>query len=185
MSLSWADADEYCLDTFGDHLATITSDDENLDVRMAGTEAGISTSGRLWFGFNDIDVEGTWEWADGTDVSYLNWSPGNPNDANSGQDCSSMYPITSTSNGYNITWDDNFCDDEYPFVCNYNEMNMMTTTSSVVIVSSTDSSSDDSNSITSTVGGDGDTSKSNTLVFSNSATFIVLAVVIDIFFWMC
>ena len=124
-SLNWSDAESYCLDTFGTHLATITSDNENRDVRSAGTEAGIATSSRLWFGFNDLDVEGTWKWTDGTNANYTNWSPNNPNNFGSGQHCSSMYPLTSAQSSYNTTWDDNFCYSGYPFVCN---KDMVTTT---------------------------------------------------------
>ena len=126
MSLNWSEAENYCLDTFGTHLATITSENENGKLRMARTEAGIATSSRLWFGFNDLDSEGTWEWTDGTDVSCTNWCPGKPNDGSSGQDCSSMYPSTSIQSSYNTTWDDNFCYNEYPFVCN---KDTLTTTS--------------------------------------------------------
>lgn len=118
MSVNWSDAENYCSTVYGTKLATITSVDENADVRTAATEAGISTSLRVWIGFNDIDSEGTWVWNDGTSATFANWSPGNPNDAGCGQDCASMYPLTGVQSIYNTTWDDNYCYNTYGFVCN-------------------------------------------------------------------
>ncbi len=30
----------------------------------------------VWIGANDMNVEGGWEWSDGTAFNYLNWNAG-------------------------------------------------------------------------------------------------------------
>lgn len=58
------------------HTATITSAAENAFVTNA------FNAGWVWFGANDIAVEGSWEWAQGPEdhdaVSYTNWLAPNP-----------------------------------------------------------------------------------------------------------
>ncbi len=42
--------------------------------------------GSFLVGFNDLAVEGTFEWASGEPVTYTNWCPGEPNDAGGNED---------------------------------------------------------------------------------------------------
>ena len=114
--MTWANAESYCLSTYGTHLATITSSTDYIKFRSAATAAGISVTDSVWFGMNDIDSEGMWVWADANSTftqnsSYTNWDSGEPNNgAGSGQDCGQVY-----SSGH---WDDVQCDVSIRFVCN-------------------------------------------------------------------
>jgi len=62
----------------------------------------------VWIGFSDASTEGSWEWQDGSVVTYTNWAWGEPNNW-SEEDCAQMY--TSGQ------WNDLDCNDELPFVC--------------------------------------------------------------------
>ena len=40
-----------------------------------------------WIGLNKLEIEGTWVWADGSNSTYRNWAPNEPNDPGGYQDC--------------------------------------------------------------------------------------------------
>ena len=85
----------------------------------------------FWFGADDIAVEGSWRWNDGTNVNhYTNWyvtpmsvfkrsqehdtrffrGTGEPNNGlGRGQDC-----MRFRSDG---KWDDNYCTERMSFIC--------------------------------------------------------------------
>ncbi|XP_076027210.1 CD209 antigen-like protein C isoform X2 [Genypterus blacodes] len=41
----------------------------------------------FWIGLSDLDNEGQWRWVDGTGLTDGAWAPGEPNNANGGEDC--------------------------------------------------------------------------------------------------
>ena len=46
----------------------------------------------IWIGYNDLDVEGTYTWLDGSPGGYDSWRPGFPvGDAYGNQDCILTY----------------------------------------------------------------------------------------------
>ncbi|XP_019614540.1 PREDICTED: uncharacterized protein LOC109462428 isoform X1 [Branchiostoma belcheri] len=72
-----------------------------------------------WIGLNDITVENTWTWSDGTRISdcdFKNWAPGEPNNAYAnrggpGQDCGQLWKSRS------FQWDDDTCTNQKYFIC--------------------------------------------------------------------
>ncbi|MBL9141186.1 MAG: hypothetical protein JNK53_04910, partial [Phycisphaerae bacterium] len=69
----------------GTHLVTIDSAEENEWIRLNfGNLLGVDR--RIWIGFNDVAVEGTFQWADGSPVNYTNWNPGEPNNSGGVED---------------------------------------------------------------------------------------------------
>ena len=46
-----------------------------------------TASSICWIGLHDIDTEGTFEWADGSNSLYRQWNTGEPNNADLGEDC--------------------------------------------------------------------------------------------------
>ncbi len=104
---TWNQARSYC-STRGYHLITINDADENLWIN--GYVDLFSTE-RWWMGFNDIAVEGQWEWEDGTPVSYTIWHPGEPNNLGGIEDCGQFNRFQGP------TWNDEPCSSSFRFVC--------------------------------------------------------------------
>jgi Lectin C-type domain len=72
---SWDDSETFA-QSLGGHLVTINDAAEN---------AWLTTNFLLpnptmnpWMGLNDADGNGSWLWASGEAVSYVNWAPGEP-----------------------------------------------------------------------------------------------------------
>ena len=67
-----------------------------------------------WIGFNDLDTEGTFDWPNGTRVTFTKWAPEQPDTRNilmnEDHDCVGM----KFGEG---TWDDISCARHLPFVC--------------------------------------------------------------------
>ena len=56
----------------GSNLVSVQDNAENLF--LAGIANSVGNS--IWIGFTDWNVEGTFEWTDGSPVTFTNWSPG-------------------------------------------------------------------------------------------------------------
>jgi hypothetical protein len=102
---SWTTAQQVCAG-LGIELVEIGSSGENTTV----TALSITPT---WIGANDLAVEGTWVWDDGSSVGYEAFGTGEPDDSG-GSDCA----ITNTS-GRRGEWSDTRCSSEYQFVCEY------------------------------------------------------------------
>ena len=68
----------------GGHLATIRNQQEHDFLRPIAEQINCS-SHHAGFGFTDYAVEGVWEWISGEPVTYVNWSPGEPNNLNNNE----------------------------------------------------------------------------------------------------
>ena len=117
VGLTWEEANEYCYDTYGTQLATINSDEDWNDV--LDLFAMDSSYTQAWIGLNDVNNDGTFEWAtlnySDTPIilstSWDNWGTGEPN-GGTNENC-------VESNFYK-DWNDLDCDRElFGFVCNY------------------------------------------------------------------
>ena len=104
---AWTAAQSQC-SAWGYHLLTV---DDRAEDRFATAEVRDSNPDtRWWMGFNDRAVEGTWEWEDGSGVTYTNWQSEEPNDLG-GEDCGQLNFFEDG------TWNDQACSLTYPFVC--------------------------------------------------------------------
>ncbi|HEX8434741.1 lectin-like protein [Archangium sp.] len=99
---TWPEAYQSCAD-IGYGLATINNSAED-----AWLNGNLSSSNSWWIGYNDRDVEGTWRWSNGASA-YVNWSPGEPNDWGSDEDCGVKY-----SGG---AWNDDNCFKKFQYIC--------------------------------------------------------------------
>ena len=61
-------------ESLGGNLATI-----NDAAEQAWLNATFGDDDILWIGYTDRAEEGNWQWVDGSDVTYENWAPGEPN----------------------------------------------------------------------------------------------------------
>jgi hypothetical protein len=76
--MNWSAAESLAL-VVGGHLTTINNATENSWILGEfGNFGGVPRP--LWIGLNDAAQEGTFVWASGEPVTYLNWSPVEPND---------------------------------------------------------------------------------------------------------
>lgn len=72
--VNWSAARSYCLNN-GYDLATIDSAAEGQWLYQQETSHG----GDIWWiGLNDVGIEGTWQWADGTPPTYVSWASNQP-----------------------------------------------------------------------------------------------------------
>ena len=66
------------------------------------------TKSTTWIGLNDIEVEGSFVWQDGSLPSYTNWKEGEPN-GKRGTNCVLW--------NKKVGWQDNSCQSNFTFVC--------------------------------------------------------------------
>ena len=100
---TWSDAAAYCRSNGNGRLVTISSQAENDFLKS------MANGNRCWIGYNDIQTEGTFVWADSSESSsFTNWFWGEPNNMQN-QDCGVLY---SSGN-----WDDDYCTNLYTFLC--------------------------------------------------------------------
>ncbi len=78
----WTSAQNSC-DSYGYALVTFDSADEGLWVESVVYSY---TDNYWWVGHTDAASEGSWVWADGSPVTYTNWSSGEPNNSH-GREC--------------------------------------------------------------------------------------------------
>ena len=78
--ITWSDARQECISR-GYDLATITTLEENSLL------FSLTSGSSCWIGINDIDNEGTFVWADGSESTYRQWDSGEPSDAGGNEDC--------------------------------------------------------------------------------------------------
>jgi hypothetical protein len=93
----WDDA-QALAQSLGGYLASIRSQAENdfVQTQVLGFDGA---DRRGWIGFTDETVEGQFAWTSGESVDYLNWNPGEPNNANGIEDYTEML-------GSNGQWND-------------------------------------------------------------------------------
>ena len=101
-SATWEDARRDCAGV-GGYLAVMNTASENSYVasKLMGRTA--------YIGLSDRNVEGQFEWVNGDPLSYTNWAPGQPDDANGIQDHVELAP-----SGF---WNDQYAHVRNEFVC--------------------------------------------------------------------
>jgi hypothetical protein len=97
---SWTSAESFA-ESLGCHLATIRNAQE--DSWVYNTFTGMDGAQNLWVGLNDLQHKGTYSWADGEPITYLNWGPGEPDDSGGIEDCVRYFEPSSPKAG---TWND-------------------------------------------------------------------------------
>ncbi len=107
LPLNFLEAEADCV-AQGGHLVSIH--DQATQDLVVNTAAGIAPQD-WWIGGNDLDVEGTFAWTDGTAFDTGFWADGEPNDYNGGEDCAHL---ASWAGG---RWNDMPCDVGMYYVC--------------------------------------------------------------------
>ena len=110
----WATADATCA-AYGYRLVTFDSAAEGTWV-----EASVAAfpANYWWVGFTDAASEGSWGWTDGSPITYLNWSSGEPNNGHGWECVSSSEEDCAMIRWSGASWNDYPCACAWPsFVC--------------------------------------------------------------------
>jgi hypothetical protein len=113
--LNWEDARAQCAGWGQDLVSIVDADEQEWVWSTAGSVA--STSERWWLGINDRESEGDFVWTDAVPADFTAWSPGEPNDYSTGEDCTELYPDRSVM----ASWNDIPCSTEMFFICKSDE----------------------------------------------------------------
>ena len=73
-NVSWNEAKRIC-ESYGGHLVTITSAEENSVVKSLASKA----KNNVWYGATDKETEGVWKWITGEAFTFSDWATGEPN----------------------------------------------------------------------------------------------------------
>ncbi|XP_052763180.1 perlucin-like [Mya arenaria] len=64
-----------------------------------------------WMGLSDDDIEGQFRWTDNQPLTFTDWFPGEPNNANGVEDCAMF------DHNHNFKWNDVACNQQYFSIC--------------------------------------------------------------------
>ena len=107
---SWEDASAACTDS---GYALVSLQDSKESAWLADTLLTYGGGTSYWTGLNDRAVEGAWEWADGSPVTFTAWNSGEPNGGES-ENCVEMYIMV---HGWFGVWNDESCGGSKRYVC--------------------------------------------------------------------
>jgi hypothetical protein len=107
LPMSWTEAAEFCRRK-GLSLARIDSREQSAALYAL---AKARRAERWWIGLSDRDVEGRFQWADGTAAAVDGWDEGEPDNEGCNQDCA---VLGDDSRG---RWHDTHCGQPRPFIC--------------------------------------------------------------------
>lgn len=89
------------------HLVSISDDDEMNFVSK--TSKDLMGETEVWIGLHDVVTEGVFVWTDGSNKTYMNFSPGEPSNSANREHCVHTYNTEA--------WNDVACYVTKPFVC--------------------------------------------------------------------
>ncbi|XP_071951100.1 macrophage mannose receptor 1-like [Antedon mediterranea] len=122
---TWEDAETFCRDN-GGRLAWVLDQDaqDYIESLILSAENGyILKSPGVWLGLNDQTSQMSFQWSDGSDVTYTNWNHDEPNNwAGASEDCVFAYTSTGVFDTghkyYAGKWNDQNCEDSFfGYVC--------------------------------------------------------------------
>ncbi|XP_073463770.1 C-type mannose receptor 2 [Aquarana catesbeiana] len=104
-ALSWGEAWTSCLQQDA-NLLSINEIHEQTYIN--GLLTGYSST--LWIGLNDLNVNGGWQWSDGSPLKYLNWENDQPSNSEE-ENCAVIRTETLGA------WQNRNCYNALPYVC--------------------------------------------------------------------
>ena len=105
---TWYEARKACENTGrGYPLAIIRNRDDNINANIVCHQ---TIEDHCWIGLTDIDNEGEFKWIDGSNPTFTDWHPGEPNDQGRVEDCAVIYDSFQG-------WNDYHCNLTFPALC--------------------------------------------------------------------
>ena len=105
---NYTDSMVNCRNQFGSrHTGKLFEPKDLATFTMVHSYAGRITNNPLWLGIDDIDVEGTFQYATGGNLVFTNWKAGQPDNYGGAQNCVYMY----------LGWDDEYCVNKHASIC--------------------------------------------------------------------
>ena len=84
------------------------------------------SSVNFWIGLNDLGLESSFKWSDGSPVQYTNYASREPNDFFKQEDCVEMHRFSGT-------WNDNHCSRRSPYICKIKGMSQRYNSLSIIV----------------------------------------------------
>jgi hypothetical protein len=111
--LTWELANARCLE-FGATAAIPSTEEANAFVLEEFNDTFVF----FWLGARDAEVEGQWQWADGTALEgWSNWASTQPDDFEAAQDCMRLTFGITGEGWFDGSWDDFYCDQPNHVLC--------------------------------------------------------------------
>ncbi|XP_070610649.1 snaclec subunit B-like [Erythrolamprus reginae] len=102
---NWVEAEKFCLEQkTGSHVASILSSEEGSYVSNLALKSLKQPS--MWIGLSNLWNQCSWQWSDGSSLSYEAWGDG--------PDCVIMHLKPGSIDWYNIE-----CKSSLPFTCKF------------------------------------------------------------------
>jgi hypothetical protein len=113
--LTWLEANRACKE-MGGHLVIIeTAEEQNELMKMLRLNGLAKAS--FWIGATDEAREGTWKWVDGSDATFTNWAPRQPD--NGGKKRNQHYVELIAGN--DGRWNDLTREETRWYICEWDE----------------------------------------------------------------
>ncbi|XP_072040001.1 uncharacterized protein [Amphiura filiformis] len=108
---------EQASSTCSENGATLTSILSNEEQTFHSVLLTVLVKEHAWIGLDDLQTEDNFAWTDGSDISYTNWAPGEPNNQggiiSGGEDCTHLVLAGSSSR----KWNDEGCQNTFKYIC--------------------------------------------------------------------
>ncbi|XP_058959559.2 uncharacterized protein [Pocillopora verrucosa] len=100
--VKWTEAQELCREVQSNLVSIHSIEEQSFIRRLSGRSS-------FWIG---LEFEREWQWSDRSRLSYLNWSPGEPNNGGRGRpEKCAMF------SGRGKNWNDYPCDSKFAYIC--------------------------------------------------------------------
>ncbi len=107
--MDWYQAEDLAV-SVGGHLATLNDSSENAWLLSTFSALNPDVEGRLWLGLfqpgGSPEPAGGWIWTSGEPMDFMNWAPGEPNDADGGEYVGHMLGYYDPDGAPPGTWND-------------------------------------------------------------------------------
>ncbi|XP_039631445.1 lectin-like [Polypterus senegalus] len=114
---TWIDAELHCV-SLGGNLASVHSSGANHFITRL-IKISDSHEPPSWLGGSNCVRISSWLWTDGSQWDFANWYPGEPSNSGGTEKC-----LHTNYNGPG-GWNNNNCENQFPFVCMRNEWPML------------------------------------------------------------